>query len=279
MLTLPIVLLVGSLFTITAVGVAVACWLCVGTERLQRVRTNRTRLRHRVRTVAPFVAVLAAVLVVNKGLQDRIEQFSHAYGFDATATLYAIEGDFVLTLQGVIPDIAMIYFAAVYVIGYAVLLVTPFVVYLFADRVRPLAVLVVAYAINYAVAVVCYALVVAYGPRNAGRESDGSSADAPLLELVPDITVITAQVNTHTNVFPSLHTSLSLTVLLVAAGTREEFRRWFGLAMVLAVSIVVSTMALGIHWATDVVAGAALAIVAVALARPVIDRLTSPRAR
>jgi len=212
---------------------------------------------------------------MNKGLQDRIEQFSHDYGFDATTTLYAVEGDLVTTFQGSLPDVTMLYFSAVYVVGYAILLLTPLVVYLFAERVRPLASLVVAYAVNYAIAVVCYALVVAYGPRNADRASDGTSADAPLLELVPDITAITALVNTNTNVFPSLHASLSITVLLVAAGTRTEFRRWFGLATVLAVSIVLSTMALGIHWATDVVAGAVLAVVAVGLAPPIVDRVAT----
>ena len=275
MITLSVVLLVSLLLAVVTAGVAAACWLCVGVERLRTVRTQTPWFRRRVRTVAPFLAALAFVLAMNKGLQDRIEQFSHDYGFDATTTLYAVEGDLVTTFQGSLPDVTMLYFSAVYVVGYAILLLTPLVVYLFAERVRPLASLVVAYAVNYAIAVVCYALVVAYGPRNADRASDGTGADAPLLELVPDITAITALVNTNTNVFPSLHASLSITVLLVAAGTRAEFRRWFGLATVLAVSIVLSTMALGIHWATDVVAGAVLAVVAVGLAPPIVDRVAT----
>lgn len=270
MISIELLALVGALVVSTTMGLAAVSVACVGRARLRAIRGQPTWLRDRLRAVAPYVAVLAAVLVVNKGLQSRIERFSHAYGVEATATLHAIEGDLVVTLQGLLPGVTTPYFVAAYVVGYAVLLVAPLVVYAFAERARPLATLVTAYAVNYAVAVVCYATVVAYGPRNADRASDGSSADALLLELVPEITTLTALVNTNTNVFPSLHASLSVTVLLVAAITRVEFRRWFHVASVLAASVVASTVALGIHWLTDVVAGVLLAAVAVAVARYVV---------
>ncbi len=256
----------------TAGALALVCWWCLGPRRLHEVRNRPEWFRDRLRAVWPFLLVLVLVLLVNKGLQGYIERFSQAYGIEATATIHAIEGDFVVTVQSLLPDIVMPYFSAVYIVGYALLLVAPVFLYLFAERARPLKLLVTAYAINYGVAVIAYASVVAYGPRNADRSSGGSSADAPLLELVPDITHLTALWNTNTNVFPSLHTSLSVTVFLLAALTRAEFRRWFGLAAVLAASIVVATMALGIHWLLDVLAGVVLAVVAVAGARAIVDR-------
>jgi len=67
-------------------------------------------------------------------------------------------------------------------------------------------------------------------------------------------------------VFPSLHTALSVTVLLVAVSTHDEFPRWTPIAAVLAGSIVVATMFLGIHWVVDVVAGGLLAAGSVAVA-------------
>ena len=269
----PEVLALFLIVIVTTVGcVAVVCWWCLGARRLYQVHEQPDWFRDRLRAVGPFLLVLALVLLVNKGLQSYIERFSQTYGVEATATIHAIEGDFVVTVQSLVPDITMPYFSAVYVVGYALLLIAPVFLYFFADRARPLKLLVTAYAINYAVAVVFYASVVAYGPRNADRSSDGSSADAPLLELVPDITHLTALWNTNTNVFPSLHTSLSVTVFLLAAMTREEFRRWFGLASVLAASIVVATMALGIHWLVDVLAGIVLAVVAVTGARAVVTR-------
>ena len=277
MISPALLVLVAVLVISVAVGVASLCWLCVGTERLRAARSEPSWFGDRLRAVAPFVGLLALVLAVNKGLQGWIERISHTYGIEATATFHAIEGDLVVTFQALLPELSMLYFSAVYVVGYAVLLVAPLGIYLFAERAHPIKLLVTAYAVNYAVAVVFYTAVVAYGPRNADRSSSGTSADAPLLELVPDITMITALVNTNTNVFPSLHASLSVTVLLVAVLTRAEFPRWLVVAAVLAVSIVVSTMALGIHWLTDVVAGVVLAVGAVAVARRVVDAPTRPR--
>ncbi|MES3160110.1 MAG: phosphatase PAP2 family protein [Halorubrum sp.] len=264
-LALAVVLLAA-----TTVGIALVGWVCVGPEQLRTVRDRPEWFTQRVRAVGPYIGALAFVLAVNKGLQGGIERFSHAYGYEATATLHAIEGDLVVSFQSFLPTPATMYFAVVYVVGYAVLLVAPVLVYLFAEQARPMKRLVAAYAVNYAVAVVCYAAVVAYGPRNADRASGGTSADAPLLEYVPDITSITVHVNTNTNVFPSLHAALSVTVLLVAVTTRTEFERWFVVAAVLASSVVVSTMALGIHWATDVVAGIALAAGAVSISGRVV---------
>jgi membrane-associated phospholipid phosphatase len=66
-------------------------------------------------------------------------------------------------------------------------------------------------------------------------------------------------VNRNVNVFPSLHTSLSVTVAAMAYRTRDHYPLWAPVAAVLAASVVFSTMYLAIHWATDVVGGVVLA--------------------
>ncbi len=108
-----------------------------------------------------------------------------------------------------------------------------------------------------------YASVYAYGPRNHTPEL----VDSVLLEIYPDITTLTSQVDTETNVFRSLHVSMSVTALLLAIETREPYPRWTAVAAVLTGTIALATMALGIHWAVDVVGGVALAIGSVAVAR------------
>jgi PAP2 superfamily. len=121
---------------------------------------------------------------------------------------------------------------------------------------------------NYTLGLVCYTLFIAYGPRNVLPEL----VDPLLYAPTPEYQLLTREVNHHTNVFPSLHTSLSVTALLLAYRTREVYRRWFAVATVLAVSVVVSTMYLGIHWATDVVIGVGLGWTSVALADRVVGR-------
>ena len=264
--------LVSGLVVSTLAGVAGVCRLSVGPEWLRVLRTRPPWFRRRLREVAPYVAALGVVVVLNKGLQGPIRQFSAAYGIELTPILYGIEGDLVHTIQALTPDPALAYFAAVYTVGYAVMLFAPLVIYLFAERPRPLKWLVSSYAVNYILAVGVYATVVAYGPRNVDRSTEAAAAGSPLLELVPEITVVTSLVNSNTNVFPSLHAALSVTVALIAASTRGTFRRWFYLAAWLAASILAATLALGIHWLTDVVAGGLLAVVAVGGGRWVVDR-------
>ncbi len=267
---MEIIALAALLLTATVAGLCGVAWLCVGTERFQEATERPAWLRSRVRDTAPYLGILALVLLINKGLQVPIDRVSQSYGIEATPILYAIEGDSIVWFQGLFPGVLLAYFVAMYTVGYAVLLVSPAVVYVFGQRVQPIRRLLVAYAVNYAVAVPVYAAVVAYGPRNVDRAGGSTSADATLLEFIPEITAITVHINSNTNVFPSLHASLSITVLLLAWTTRAEFPRWVVLAAVLAGSVVLSTMALGIHWATDVVAGAVLAVVATAIATRVV---------
>ncbi|MUW15467.1 phosphatase PAP2 family protein [Halorubrum sp. CBA1125] len=257
----------------TTAAIAALLPLCVGIDRVRAVLADRDTLRERAVEVAPLVGVLAAILLVNKGLLRQIEAFSFEYGVRATTAIYAVEGDLVAAVQDAIPAWGVYYFGPMYVVGYVVLLAFPVVAYAFAETLRPLKRLVTAYALNYAVGVACYASVVAYGPRSyhrvPGADPDAARVDAVLLDAFREVTRLTARVNVETNVFPSLHTALSVTVLLAAVSTHDEFPRWTPVAALLAGSIVVATMFLGIHWAIDVVAGVALAGGSVAAA----DRL------
>jgi len=112
-----------------------------------------------------------------------------------------------------------------------------------------------------------YILFVAYGPRNwyaieAGAEAAKVVYENHLYGMTGSETaneLLTSEVNSRTNVFPSLHTSLSATVALFAYKTRESYPIWLGIATFLAVSIIISTMYLGIHWAVDILFGLGLA--------------------
>jgi membrane-associated phospholipid phosphatase len=162
-----------------------------------------------------------------------------------------------------------------------VVLTLPLVAYVFATNARAVKTLVTAYAVEYLAAIACYTAVFAYGPRNyhrlPGADPSAARVEAPLLEAFRSVTRLTARVNVETNVFPSMHAALSITVFLVAVSTHDEFPRWTGVAGVLVASILLSTLYLGVHWVTDLVAGGVLAVGGVVVADRIVSR--SDRAR
>ena len=248
-----------------AVALPVSLVAFVGRDRLARTRSE---WRSRLRTAGPLVVVLVAALLVNRWVRQSAPAFSREYGFHATAMFYRLEGDFILVFQSIASESVTSYFSFVYVYGYAFLLIFPVVAYFTLSDTVLFRRLLSAYTFNYAVGVLLYVFVVAYGPRNLMVEG----LDTVLYDARPEYQYLTQEVNRNTNVFPSLHTSLSATVAAFAAISRDDLRAWFPVAVLLATSVVVSTMYLGIHWGIDVLAGLVLAYVSVVFSRLVVDR-------
>ncbi|HEY0827244.1 MAG TPA: phosphatase PAP2 family protein [Bacilli bacterium] len=73
------------------------------------------------------------------------------------------------------------------------------------------------------------------------------------------------------NCFPSLHTSISITVAVIAS--RSGSRIWSWLAWIIAVIIIFSIFYLGIHWFTDMLGGILLAVVSLKLAGFISGRI------
>ena len=247
---------------------AVVATLCVvgavtivGRTRLVALRTE---LQSRLRESAPYLAVLIAVLAINSAIRDYAQEISWLIGWNITGAIEAVEGGFVATIQSVQTELLTAYFSYVYVFGYVFLLIFPLLAYAALDDRTPFKRLVVAYSFNYLLGLLLYIVFIAYGPRNVGV------AENLLYITNPEYQFLTSAVNTNTNVFPSLHTSLSTTVAVFAYRTREAYPIWFGLATGLAASIIVSTMYLGIHWGIDVLVGVGLAALCVGLARRVV---------
>lgn len=221
------------------------------------------------RAVLPVVVGLAALLVVNSLVRDAGVNLAWLIGLNITGLIHSLEGGVVAELQSLATPELTAYFSLMYVYGYAALLTFPPVAYAVAGAERPLRVTLVAYGVNYGVGVTCYVVFVAYGPRNLLA----SSVEPLLFANWPDTQLLMSEVNTNTNVFPSLHTSLAVTVGLLASRYRAVAPRWPLVAWPLAVSITLATMYLGIHWLTDVIAGVALAVVSVTSGRRLADRV------
>jgi membrane-associated phospholipid phosphatase len=249
-----------ELVVVVSVAIAVSSSVIVGFDRLRATARN---VRGRVKRAAAPIGALAAVLLVNSLVREPVAEAAWILGVNITPTIYGIEGEFVAWVQSFAHPALTALFSYAYVFGYAYLLVFPLVAYAALEDGTPLRRLAIAYSVNYTLGLVCYVLFVAYGPRNM----IGDSVESLLYTTYPQYQFLTSQVNTNSNVFPSLHTSLSATVAGIAWETRETYPGWSAVATTIAAIIVVSTMYLGIHWATDVAAGLALAATAIWVAR------------
>ncbi len=236
-------------------------------RRLAGRELRRGSLRENVRAVGPTAAVLGVLLVANGAVRDVGVELSWLIGLNITGAIHALEGAFVADLQSLATPELTAYFSFVYVFGYVFLLTFPIVLYALHDDTRPLAATLVAYALNYGIGLVCYVLFVAYGPRNFMP----GAVESLLFTNWPEVQHLTSRVNENTNVFPSLHTSLSVTVALLAARYRAAAPGWLPIATVGAASVSVATMYLGIHWLTDVLAGILLAAFSVAVGARVAE--------
>ena len=254
-----------ELAIVVLVLLVVASVVCIGRERA--IRTRR-EARSRLRETAPITAILVSILLFNSVARQIVPDLSWIFGWEATWAIYDIEGKFITWIQSFEHPLLTDYFSFVYIFGYVFMLVFPVMAYFALSNTRTLRELLTAYTLNYTLGLVCYVLIIAYGPRNMIPEV----ATGLLYDAYPRFQHLTGQVNRNTNVFPSLHTSLAATVAFFAYRTREEYPLWYVVAVVLAVSVAISTMYLGIHWAIDVVAGAVLAYLSVYLATVLVGR-------
>ncbi|WP_227357603.1 phosphatase PAP2 family protein [Haladaptatus salinisoli] len=255
--------IIGYIFVGEAIMLGVATIVFVGSSGLNRIRNT---FCEKLQAIVPHLGLLIIILVVNKVAREYGPDLSWIIGWNITGLIYTIEGDFVGQIQLIATPSLTTYFSFIYIYGYIFILVFPFIVYFSHPEVYPLKETAIAYAVNYGIGLICYILFISYGPRNMIPDI----VDPLLYSTYPQSQILTGEVNANTNVFPSLHTSLSVSVALLAYKTREMYLAWTLVAIPTAASIVIATMYLGIHWGTDVFAGILLGVVSVFVAERVV---------
>jgi len=256
--TAILIAVVIRVLAVTALLVGVSLVAIVGVEQLRAIA--RRGIFRQIRRTLPYFVFLGVVLGSMATLRSVGSEISWRVGFELSSLIYEIEGGtVVLAVQSLPIPKAPLLFPLVYVFGYVYLLSFPFLAYFLSTDLRPFRTLSLAYAFNYVVGVILYITFVAYGPRNYYS----LGAVEVLYNTWPESQLLTSLVNTNTNVFPSLHSSVSTTIAIMAVKTRDRYPLWTPIAVVLAASVCLSTMYLAIHWATDVVAGVALAFLSV----------------
>jgi len=259
-----------TVVAVTGLGVSIAllttCMLCTSIDQLERTSGD---LRRRATEIAPYVVVAAVLFLLKLVTNDLSLVLSETIDWNVTDTLYAVEGLFVAHLQNLVPDAAYGFFSVMYMFGFPYLLLVPIVLYFLLPTQNHLKKLFIAYVLNYTVGAISYTVFIAYGPRNWISEH----VNGTMYQLYPETQELTAAVSDGSDVFPSLHTSMAIIVLLFAWQTRRAYPRWFNIAAFVSTSVVLSTMVLGIHWVSDVVAGVALGTWCVVTASWIVERV------
>lgn len=249
---------------VVCIGLIGTCVICLDRTALSRTAADYDR---RLAEITPYLGVTALFFLGKRATHGHSLRISRTLDWDLTAEIYAIEGEFVAVLQAVVPTATLEFFSAMYMFGFPFLLVTALLLYFLLPTQRYLKELLIAYLLNYFVGSLFYTLFVVYGPRN-----HLSSVDGLMYSFYPQTQEVTAAVSANTNVFPSLHTSLAVVVMLFAWRSRREYPRWFPIASFVTSCVVFSTMYLGIHWLIDVIAGILLAVGSVIGADRIVTR-------
>ncbi|UTF52500.1 phosphatase PAP2 family protein [Natronosalvus rutilus] len=249
---------------IVATGLVTTCAFSTSLEQFRHAIADFDR---RLVEIAPYLGVAALFFLAKQATNDLSLRISRALGWDITDSLYELEGLFVADLQAAVPESLIAFFSAMYMFGFPYLLVVPLVLYFVHTSSRHLKGVLTAYVLNYAVGAILYTLFIAYGPRNRVPHH----VSGLMYEIYPETQTLTAAVSSNTDVFPSLHTSFAVVVALFAWRTRKTYPLWFYVSSITATAVVLSTMVLGIHWLTDVVAGLVLGLWSVVVATRVVE--------
>ncbi|WP_276352793.1 phosphatase PAP2 family protein [Cohnella caldifontis] len=250
----------------SAVAIAVLIWFGTGRQPLLAVYRFVRSLATSRRFLAFFAAALA-ILIVNT-FEVKLE---NAYGvtYDLTRFMTGWEGGWHVWLQHRLengPLTAVCTFF--YVVMFQSVMLASLAIYSSMRNKRLFYAFCTALLMNYAVALPMYGFV----PVNEVWYAD-PRVHFLMLEAFPSFERDYRGLSGINNCFPSLHTSISVTLALLAS--RSGIRRWAVFAWANAAVIVFAIFYLGVHWFTDMAAGVLLAVLSSAVGRKVGARAES----
>jgi membrane-associated phospholipid phosphatase len=215
-----------------------------------------------------FIAV-SAILFLNKN-ELRIEEWLNI-SYDLTPALSSWEGSWQVWLQNTFQsDLLTAISAFFYLVVFQSVMIASVFIYTHNQNMKIYYAFCIALLTNYLVAVPFYLFV----PINEVWFVH-PQVKFLMLDVFPTFEQDYRSLSGLNNCFPSLHTSISVTMALVAS--RSGIRRWAIFNWLSAAIIIFSIFYLGIHWFTDMLAGVTLALFAATIGIKVgewVDRTT-----
>lgn len=213
---------------------------------VQELFTKRKYLLH-------FLGI-AVILFFNK-IEISIEN-SMVQHADFTPSIYRLEGEFVALFQKLFENSYLTAgLSFFYVVVFTAIMVASLFLYTFESEHKLFYAVCYALMINYMIAIPFYLFfpvteVHAFNP----------NVRFLMLDAFPSFETEYRPLSDLDNCFPSLHTSLSVSMAVIALRSRNTF--WKVFVPTSAAIIIFSIFYLGIHWLTDMAGGMVLGLLA-----------------
>ncbi|BFT74906.1 phosphatase PAP2 family protein [Paenibacillus sp. P36] len=216
---------------------------------VQEIFTSRKYLIH--------FAALITILFFNKlemWVEKRID-----YKADFTKSIYSIEGNFVSAIQHFFHnDILTVISSYFYVVIFPSVMIASIALYTFQKNYKLFYAICYALMFNYMIAIPFYL----FFPVNEVW-SFHPNVKLLILDVFPTFEQDYRPLSGLDNCFPSLHTSISVSMAVIAVKSRNTF--WKIFVPISSAFIIFTIFYLGIHWLSDMCAGVVLGVVAARL--------------
>lgn len=204
-----------------------------------------------------FLALIAILIVNNVEL--KVEQLMNLE-WDFTPWIYGLEGDFVRTVQQFFANNWITTVVAFfYVIVFQSLLVASLGIFTAENRLRMVYATIYAIIINYTIAIPFYL----FFPVNEVWSYAPANVQFLMLDAFPTFEAEYRALSGLNNCFPSLHTSISVTLAILAI--RSGNKKWAVFTSISCIIVIFSIFYMGIHWLTDMIGGLILGTTAAML--------------
>jgi membrane-associated phospholipid phosphatase len=206
------------------------------------------------RKFAIHFILLIGILFINK-IELLIANSMH-YKADFTPSIYGLEGNFVAWFQHLFLNNTLTYFSTFfYVVIFSSLMIASVFIYTYQKNYKMFYAVCYAIILNYLVAIPFYLFF-------SVSEVWSFHPDVHFLmgQVFPTFEIDYRPLSGVHNCFPSLHTSISVSMAVIALKSKNKF--WGRFTVFSAAFIIFSIFYLGIHWLTDASAGLVLGITA-----------------
>lgn len=199
----------------------------------------------------PYFLLMVTLIFMNFIETHFDARITSMIGMDFTPVIKRIDGDSIYRIQDIFPKNLVIisYFSFMYFLMLMTLLFASGFIYLYMEREDLVRMLSFGYSLCYFIALPFYI----FFPVNEVWVAEPKRVLLLSNQISPILAEGMRSVSALNNCFPSLHTAFSLLIALIASSS--EIRKFAIITWLSAISIIFSTIYLGIHWVTDVVAG------------------------